>query len=666
MLRDLPVGNGNLLINFDTAYNIRDIYYPYVGMENHAGGCVSRTGIWVDGSFACIDSPEWQKEMTYESETLVTSVTAANPALGLTLTFSDLVDFHRDIFFRRVVVVNHRDHPRDVRLFFHYELRILGSRIGDTIYYHPGLKALVMYKGRRYFLAGGQVNRRTGIDDWTTGSTRSEDKLSAWRDAEDGQLGKVPLTCGFAEGVMGLYDNAVPARGSSTIYHWLAASTRFHGIEELDALVRERGPESFIMRTRDYWRAWVNKESLDFVDLPTPILDLYKRSLLSMRVQIDNRGAIIASTDSDITELSGDTYSYVWGRDGAFAAKALDMANYDEVSQQFFDFCAHAITSEGYLLHKYSSDGCLAGHWIPWADEEGKLQLPIQEDETALVIYSLWHHYNKFRNVEFIRSHYRKLVKNAADFMLSYREPHTKLPAPSYDLWEERRGIHSFTVAAVWAALQAAANFTEMFGEVALTKQCRQAATEIKEGAIEYLFDKRLGRFLRSIKVDGNGVVEPDYTIDSSICAPFLFGMLQSTDPLIESTMAALIDRLWCKTKVGGMSRYENDRYQQVSQDIANIPGNPWFICTMWVAQYYIARAQSVDDLKPALQILTWAQHCALPSGVLAEQVHPHSSAPLSVSPLTWSHATVVIAIHEYIDKYRELQAQLHHREKGT
>ena len=661
MPRDLPVGNGNLLINFDTDYNIRDIFYPYVGMENHAGGCVSRTGIWVDGSFAWLDGPEWQKEMVYESESLVTRVTATNPALGLTLTFSDLVDFHRDIFLRRVDIVNHRDHPRDVRLFFHYEIRILGSRIGDTIYYHPGLSALVMYKDKRYFLAGGQVNRRIGIDDWTTGSTKSKDKLSARHDAEDGQLAKVPLTCGFAEGVIGLYDKTVPAGGSSTMYHWLAASTHFHGVEELNALVHERGPESFVIRTRDYWRAWVNKESLDFADLPGPILDLYRRSLLTMRVQIDNRGAIIASTDSDITDLLGDTYSYVWGRDGAFVAKALDMANYDEVSHVFFSYCANIITSEGYLLHKYTADGSLAGQWMPWADEEGKQQLPIEEDETALIIWSLWHHYNKFRNIELIRSHYQRLVENAGNFMVSYREPHTNLPAPSYDLWEERRGLHSFTVATVWAGLQAAANFTETFGEVALTKQYRQAAAEIKEAAIEYLFDKKLGRFLRSITVDADGVVEPDYTIDSSICGPFLFGMLQATDPLIESTMAAIIDRLWCKTEVGGVARYENDRYQQISQDIANIPGNPWFICTMWVAQYYIAKAKSVDDLKPALQVLNCAQHCALPSGILAEQVHPYNCSPLSVSPLTWSHASIVIAIHEYIDKYHELQARVYH-----
>ncbi|GAJ23078.1 unnamed protein product, partial [marine sediment metagenome] len=59
------------------------------------------------------------------------------------------------------------------------------------------------------------------------------------------------------------------------------------------------------------------------------------------------------------------------------------------------------------------------------ADEEGNLQLPIQEDETALVVYSLWAHYCKYRDVEFIRSLYRNLIKNAADFMVKFREPHT-------------------------------------------------------------------------------------------------------------------------------------------------------------------------------------------------------------------------------------------------
>jgi hypothetical protein len=50
--------------------------------------------------------------------------------------------------------------------------------------------------------------------------------------------------------------------------------------------------------------------------------------------------------------------------------------------------------------------------------------------------------------------------------------------------------------------------------------------------------------------------------------------------------MQALEQTLWVKTSVGGMSRYENDYYYQVTQDLAQAQGNPWFICTLWLAQY--------------------------------------------------------------------------------
>jgi len=105
------------------------------------------------------------------------------------------------------------------------------------------------------------------------------------------------------------------------------------------------------------------------------------------------------------------------------------------------------------------------------------------------------------------------------------------------------------------------------------------------------------------------------------------------------------------KTDVGGVARYENDSYHQVSRDIKNVPGNPWFICTLWMAQWYIAKAQTAADLKPALDILNWVTNHALPSGVMAEQVHPYTNAPLSVSPLTWSHATLVMTVREYVAK---------------
>ncbi len=52
--------------------------------------------------------------------------------------------------------------------------------------------------------------------------------------------------------------------------------------------------------------------------------------------------------------------------------------------------------------------------------------------------------------------------------------------------------------------------------------------------------------------------------------------------------------------------------------------GNPWFICTLWLADYRIAVAKQKEDLKGALEILEWTCKRALASGVLAEQVNPH------------------------------------------
>lgn len=99
MPRDLPLGNSTLLLNFDKAYNLRDIYWPHVGQELHTAGDISHTGIWIENQFAWLDAPEWKREMLYEQETLVTHVTLSHPTLAVQLTFHDCVDFTRAIFY---------------------------------------------------------------------------------------------------------------------------------------------------------------------------------------------------------------------------------------------------------------------------------------------------------------------------------------------------------------------------------------------------------------------------------------------------------------------------------------------------------------------------------------------------------------------------------------
>lgn len=125
--------------------------------------------------------------------------------------------------------------------------------------------------------------------------------------------------------------------------------------------------------------------------------------------------------------------------------------------------------------------------------------------------------------------------------------------------------------------------------------------------------------------------------------------MYTADDPKISSTMQAIQERLWVKTEVGGIARYEDDGYHQVSQDISNIPGNPWFVSTLWVAEWLAETALSEADLAASLELLVWAAERSLPSGIMAEQLHPFSGEPLSVSPLTWSHAAYVASLLAYL-----------------
>jgi GH15 family glucan-1,4-alpha-glucosidase len=101
-----------------------------------------------------------------------------------------------------------------------------------------------------------------------------------------------------------------------------------------------------------------------------------------------------------------------------------------------------------------------------------------------------------------------------------------------------------------------------------------------------------------------------------------------------------------------GTARFQQDGYMRVSDTIV---GNPWFICTLWVADYYIASANDLDDLKPALEILQWVANKALPSGVLAEQFDPATGRHVSVSPLTWSHSTFIATVCSYLETRTEL-----------
>jgi len=656
MPRDIPVGNGDLLITFDRLYRVRDVYFPNVGRHNHTEGHIQRFGIFADGLFAWVEDPSWTRSLRYIPGTMVTEVVLHNRTLGVEVTCNDAVDFSDPVYFRKIRVRDLLGRRRDVRAFFHIDPSIHGSSVGDTANYDPATNSVVIYKEDAYFLINASDQQKSGIDHWAIGTKRLGGAEGTWRDAEDGILGRNAISQGSVDATVGFHIPLEPdATGGITL--WVACGNSYLNVKALNHRVTQLGPDSMLARTEAYWKLWAHKEPIDLTPLPQNIRELFVRSQLIMRTQIDNRGAILAANDSDVTAFGGDHYSYCWMRDGALVAYALTLGGHGELSRNFFRFAAAAIDKDGYFLHKYATTGHLASSWHPWM-LAGERVLPIQQDQTSLVMWALRQHFETFRDVEFIKPLYEPLIVKAAEWTLSYRD-HAGLPLQSWDLWEERRGIHTFTVAATIGGLRAAAAFAKDFGELDRAARYAEQADHMRSALRRHLWNPEKQRFARmATPLDDSqgGGYRLDMTHDSANYALFAFGALDPRDPMVESEMAALRDRLWIKTPIGGCARYERDYFHQVERDnIADVPGNPWVICTLWHAQHHIARAMNRSELAQALPYIEWAAARAFDSGVLAEQFHPHSGAPIGVSPLTWSHATIVMVVVEYLKKLQEL-----------
>lgn len=649
-MRDIPVGNGSLLVTFDDKYQIRDVYFPHVGQENHSEGYPFRFGVWADGKFSWIFSDEWKRELRYVSETLVTDVRLTNEKLGVEIVSNDTVANQENIFLRRVSVRNLLDKKREIKIFLHHDFRIYENKVGDTAFYDPESFALIHYKKHRYFL----INTAPHFDAFSTGRKAFRDQEGTWRDAEDGVLNSGgAITEGSVDSTIQL-SFPLEARGDYEFFYWIAAGYSHEEVMNLNLSVINQTPADYLAYTKNFWRAWVNKNDVDFADLSPEVIEEYKRSLLIVRTQTDNDGAILAANDSDVTERATDHYSYLWTRDGAFVANALDLAGYPNLTRKFFDFCNRIAHKDGYFLQKYNSDGTVASGWHAAWDIYGKKQLvPIQEDETALVIWALWEHYKKYRDIEFVHRLYRNLVVKCADFMVGFRHEKLNLPFPSWNLWEDRRGIHTFTVASVIGGLRAAANFSRLFAETERAEIYETAADEFTESMRKHLYSRERGHFLRSLQFHGDEHYEPDAGVDASMFGIFYFGVFDIDDEMVKKTMRAIEKSLWVKGKIGGIARFENDGYMRVSNDVT---GNAWYICTLWLADYRIAVAKKKSDLKGVIEILEWTVKNALASGVLAEQVHPFDGSPVSVAPLTWSHSTFVATVRNYLRKFKELK----------
>jgi len=644
--RPIVLSNGELHVGLNKFGVVHDLYYPYVGFENHSAGTGLRhkIGVYIDGAISWTDDGSWTFDFSYPHTALIGHTIAKNDKLGIILEFDDTVDAEMSVLIRNIHVINHSDQQRDIKLYMHQAFAIGDSRSNtDTAQYLPDSDAILHYRGRRAFVISGSTDDGP-FDQFTIGLFGDEEHEGSFRDAEDGELTGNVVEHGRVDSILG-FSLTVEARSSARVHYWIAAGMSTREALYIHRQVQEQGVYQRIHKTAQWWQEWLSPAIETAKRLPKDYQDRFIESVMIIKSQLDKRGAVIASTDSTLLNYSKDGYAYSWPRDGANVMWPLIRLGYYQEAYRFFEFCQRGLHPSGYLMHKYRADGALGSSWHPYVHAD-VVAPPIQEDETALVVFVFVQFYNLSKDSSLIKDFYHSMIKPMANFMAEFIDETTGLPKPSYDLWEERFMINTHTTAVTYAGLIAASELATVTGDEENAVKWRTAADDIQQAAQKYLFNTERQVFYRGVTVE-NGEVSYDETIDNAaVYSAFMFGLFAADSHEIKASIETVAKVFQTSKEKPGLPRYENDNYRRSRPEVN---GNWWYITTLWQAQYAIEN-EYTDEAK---NIIEWVHAHMISTGMMGEQIDPVTDEVIAPAPLTWSHAEYIGTLIDLLGQER-------------
>lgn len=406
--------------------------------------------------------------------------------------------------------------------------------------------------------------------------------------------------------------------------------------------------------TKKYWEKYVKDhttlELKDNTEYEKRIKNIYNRTILLYPLLTNEKvGGISAAVEIDENLTKCGRYSYCWPRDAVFITKAMDILNMEKETEKFYKtFCKNTQSKTGMWEQRFYTDGRLAPCW------------GYQIDETASVIYGIYEHYEKTKNVKFLKDTL-KMCEKAIHFLEKYiaqimdikeekdivkkeleeyyKDKLTKIPV-SYDLWEMSEGIHLYSIASIFSAYESMLKIYEVVEKDIENNRLKQESIAkqklileeqleiIKKYALNNFYDEERKTFVRNLD---------DRKIDiSMIGAVTPFKMFTPKEKKIVNTIQTI--DLTLRTYTGGYQRFEYDHYMN---------GNPWPVATLWMALYHI----ETKDYKKAKECLDFVISSSTKHGFLPEQVNNQTMTPAWVIGLAWSHAMFVIVLEKLINK---------------
>ena len=600
------LGNGSLLATVSARGEIERLFWPNVDHGQHLGEL--RLGLERDGATRWLDDEPWAWRQSYANGASVLTTTAEVD--GTTVEVTDLVTPAEPVLVRGVRA------SASERIHVHIAPSLDGDERSGAGYVDPGSGALVFYL-RGVALAVALI---------------AEDARTTLRES-NGQ-----------EPTQDVVVYRAPVEGSLTgVVNGEARVLVAFGATPDEAIARLRRPAELDLDVLVAERAAYDREAIALAQPASGesrVADLYARSLLVLEQLTDRQtGATIAAPEFDPTFEQSGGYGFVWPRDLGYVVLSFLAAGRSDLAVPALRWLAREQAPEGLWLQRYWTNGSLAPSW-------GLHQV----DETGMVVFAYEAAWRELGDAALDRELWPS-ARAAADFLCGFVDRETGLPLPSVDLWEQTDGQHSYSAAATYGGLAAAAAMATRH-EPSLEWRYRDAAERVRAAIEEHLWSDEHGRYLRSRwvgRADELGEKPPasfertlryptksvrsvdpeDARVDSSLLGlAWPFRAVDPSSPRMRATVEAVEREL--RTAGGGVLRHEDDEYAG---------GNPWLISTLWLG---LAERQAGDDQRHRAAIeYALARQTTL--GLLPEQV-TRDGDPAWVVPLGWSHAMFLLA----------------------
>ena len=221
----------------------------------------------------------------------------------------------------------------------------------------------------------------------------------------------------------------------------------------------------------------------------------------------------------------------------------------------------------------------------------------------------------------------------------------------SFDIWEEDKGLHYYTLRTAARALEAGAGWFEQQGEGLEAAACRSEASAILKQLDEFWREDL--QFYKSRILPSNAPSVKDLDISvifAAIHAGGTAAVHSVQDPRMHATLArleALFDAEYAINRHRGagrgpaMGRYAGDVYYS---------GGAYYFSTLAAAEFCFRAAAQMPAMQGLIDrgdaFLETVRAYTPPSGDLSEQFDQHTGVQRSAQQLAWSYAAFISCSH--------------------